>query len=104
MWPTTSRQSRGYGAAWERKRKRILERDGYLCQCKYCKAEDKVTPANEVDHAIPKAKARKLGWTDDQIDADDNLRAINHDCHKRKTLEDEGTKPKQRIGLDGWPV
>lgn len=95
-WPTTSRQSRGYGAEWDKKRIRILERDHYLCQCRHCKAAGRVSPASEVDHITPKAK----GGSDD----DSNLQAINSDCHKRKNLEDQGVKPKVRIGADGWPV
>ena len=105
-WPTTSRQSRGYGAAWDRLRKRILKRDNYLCQCKHCKAEHRVTPASEVDHIVSKAKAKAMGWTTAQINDELNLQAINSDCHVRKTLEDIGAEPKPRvrIGLDGFPV
>jgi 5-methylcytosine-specific restriction protein A len=95
-WPTTSRQSRGYGAAWDRKRKRILERDCYLCQCSYCKAEGRITPASEVDHVKPKAK----GGTDD----DGNLQAINRDCHKRKTLEETGKQRRPKFSAAGRPV
>ena len=95
-WPTTSRQSRGYGRAWELKREQILRRDNYLCQCKQCKAEQRITAANEVDHIVPKAK----GGTDDAS----NLQAINRECHERKSLEDKGIAPRVRIGIDGWPA
>ncbi len=97
-WPTTSRQSRGYGAAWERTRKRILERDNYLCQCRHCKAEGRTTVATDVDHVVPRARGGS--------DHDANLQAINGDCHKRKSIEDQGGKPKLkvRIGIDGFPV
>lgn len=37
------------GKEWERTRKRVLERDGYMCQL--CKKE----PATQVDHIVPKA-------------------------------------------------
>lgn len=103
-WSKLSRQERGYGAEWERTRKRILQRDCGLCQCRHCKAENRVTPAHEVDHIMSKAKAAKLGWSAQRVDADSNLQAINRDCHKRKTIEDEGRKVKVRIGLDGFPV
>jgi 5-methylcytosine-specific restriction enzyme A len=97
-WSTRSRRERGYGPEWDRLRKRILERDSYLCQCKHCKAEGRTTLAHEVDHIVPKSK----GGTDDPR----NLQSINRDCHKRKTLEDEGRQPHERvrIGADGWPV
>lgn len=52
--------------------------------------------ATEVDHITPKAK----GGTDDA----DNLQAINAECHKRKTAEDEGRSHRAQTGLDGWPV
>lgn len=95
-WPSASRQSRGYGRAWDIKRAQILRRDNYLCQCKRCAADGRITPANEVDHIVPKAK----GGTDD----DDNLQAINHECHERKSLDDRGVTLRPTIGIDGWPV
>jgi len=95
MWPTTSRHARGYGRAWDIRRAAVLKRDQYLCQCKHCRAEGRITPANEVDHIVPKAK----GGTDEYA----NLQAINRECHERKTLEErEGLRP--RIGVDGWPT
>ena len=70
-----SRQSRGYGAEWERTRKRILSRDKGLCQP--CMADGKLRPAKQVDHKVPKFE----GGTDD----DDNLQAICLPCHQAKT-------------------
>lgn len=97
-WPTTSRQSRGYDAEWEKKRLRILERDRWLCQCPVCKAGDLVTYANQVHHI----KSKASGGTDD----DKNLASINDECHKRETiLENGGTyRPRRYIGLDGFPI
>lgn len=69
---------RGYGWRWQQLRKRVLARDGYLCQCEDCQKRPMPLVAHEVDHIIPKAE----GGTD----APDNLRAINKDCHRRKTL------------------
>lgn len=93
-WSRTSRHERGYGTQWDKTRLRILKRDNYLCQP--CLAEGRIHTANEVDHRIPKAK----GGTDD----DDNLQAINHDCHVAKTTRENGGTPKRRYGLDGWPL
>ena len=55
-------------------------------------------PASHVDHIMPKEK----GGSDD----DSNLQAINAECHKRKTIEDNGGtyKDRVRIGIDGFPV
>jgi 5-methylcytosine-specific restriction protein A len=75
-----SRQSRGYGAEWDRLRKQVLKRDQYLCQCETCKSAGRITPANEVDHI----RAKALGGTNDLS----NLRAINSACHKAKTARD----------------
>lgn len=103
-WSTESRQSRGYGAEWVKIRKQVLERDGHLCQP--CLKQNRPTVAREVDHITSKAKAAKLGWTQEQVDNMQNLQAICHSCHLRKTTEETGRtyRPKVQIGLDGWPV
>lgn len=105
-WSKESRQSRGYGAAWDQVRKVVLARDCWLCQCNYCKVSCAASIATEVDHIVSKANAKALKWTDAQIDAEANLQAINSDCHKRKTKEEQGKtlRAKVRIGADGWPV
>lgn len=64
-----SRHARGYGAAWNRLRKEILERDNYTCY--RCHGE-----ADGVDHVKPKAQ----GGTDDPM----NLAAICGDCQQKK--------------------
>ena len=97
-WSKTSRRARGYGPEWDRLRLLVLQRDSYLCQCQQCRATGRVTPANEVDHIIPKSRGGRdnLG----------NLQAINHDCHMRKTIMENGGQPRERvtIGEDGWPI
>jgi 5-methylcytosine-specific restriction protein A len=93
-----TRHERGYGAAWDRKRKVIIARDMGLCQP--CQRNGMVTPFAAVDHIKPKAK----GGTDD----DDNLQAICHSCHLEKTAQEaaeaQGRQIRKMIGLDGWPV
>lgn len=89
-----SRHERGYGSAWDRKRKVVMARDFGLCQV--CKRSGRTRLATEVDHILPKAK----GGTDDE----DNLQAICHPCHVDKTAEDEGKRVRPEIGEDGWPV
>lgn len=83
-----SRQSRGYGAEWDKTRLQILKRDNYLCQCADCKAKDRIRPASQVDHIINKA----AGGTDDPS----NLQAINALCHKIKTAREAKAS---RMGL-----
>ncbi|WP_392552913.1 HNH endonuclease signature motif containing protein [Orbus wheelerorum] len=75
-----SRHQRGYGTAWDKLRGRILKRDKYLCQCEECKRFHFIKPATEVDHIIPKAHGGN--------DSLSNLRAINKECHKRKTARE----------------
>lgn len=70
-----SRHERGYGTAWDKQRKRILERDCGLCQP--CKRRGWLTQATMVDHIVPKAE----GGSDD----DTNLQSICGDCHGEKT-------------------
>jgi 5-methylcytosine-specific restriction protein A len=89
-----SRQDRGYGAAWDRLRKQILERDKYLCQV-CLKDHGRVRPAREVDHALGKAK----GGTDDPS----NLRAICVPCHRDKSLREQGKTPRHGCDETGWP-
>jgi 5-methylcytosine-specific restriction protein A len=60
-----------------RTRERILSRDMGVCQCDECRATGAVKAATEVDHYVPLWK----GGTD----ADENLRAINADCHRLKS-------------------
>lgn len=72
-------QGRG-GRPWRRKRDEVLRRDGYLCKCDDCVAENRLLIAHEVDHIVPKAE----GGTDDPS----NLRAINRDCHRAKSAKE----------------
>ena len=94
-----SRHARGYGTAWEKLRERVMQRDCYLCQPCYRATPQRITPAKEVDHVIPKAK----GGTD----ALDNLEAICVPCHRDKSARDQGkvlrTRPRA-FGADGWPL
>lgn len=81
---------RGYDYRWQKKRELILKRDKGLCRCPYCDARPFRRIATEVDHIVSKKRAAKLGWSEDQIEADSNLQSINSQCHKRKTAEEEG--------------
>lgn len=72
----TSRHERGYGTAWEKLRKRILQRDAGLCQP--CLRRGVTTPdCNTVDHKVNKAQ----GGTDDEA----NCQTICASCHRVKT-------------------
>jgi 5-methylcytosine-specific restriction protein A len=103
-WSKESRQSRGYGAEWEKARLRVIERDKGLCQP--CLRDGRVTQFKDVDHVVSRDLAAKRGWTHAKTEHPDNLQCICTDCHKRKTAEEKGGtyRPRVQIGLDGWPV
>lgn len=95
-WGIRNRHALGYGSAWDKLRLVVLKRDGYLCQCLDCKSTGRVRLATDVDHIQPKAK----GGTD----ALDNLQAIHRDCHRVKSMIDQGHTPPRYYGTDGWPL
>lgn len=80
-----SRHARGYGREWSRIRQRIMQRDMGLCQCEECQAAGRTLAAHEVDHRIGKAEWQRRHGSLAGVDDDSNLRAINRDCHRRKT-------------------
>lgn len=88
-----SRHARGYGTAWEKLRKEVMQRDKGLCQP--CVSNGRYTPAHAVDHIVQKAS----GGTDDLA----NLQAICRACHLDKTMTDNGRRKRVTIGHDGWP-
>jgi 5-methylcytosine-specific restriction protein A len=80
-----NRHQRGYGAAWERTRERIFERDHGLCQ-EHLKQGIPHAPAHpECDHVVSKAEAKARGWSEQQIDDDSNLQTLCPECHRAKT-------------------
>jgi 5-methylcytosine-specific restriction protein A len=104
-WSKESRQSRGYGAQWEKIRAKVIERAKGLCE--ECAKHGRVTQGRDVDHIVPKAKAKAMLWNQNKIDNPRNLQYLCLECHKAKTAKDEGRTyhgPRPRIGLDGYPV
>lgn len=103
-WSKESRQSRGYGTEWTKIRKVVIERAKGMCEM--CAAEGRVAMGKDVDHKVPKAKAKRLGWSDAKMDHPSNLWYICKPCHLSKTAAETGRtlRPKVEIGLDGWPV
>ena len=70
-----SAAARGYGSAWQARRRRILARDPW---CRACGTER----TSHVDHVIPRAH----GGSDD----DSNLQGLCTSCHSRKTATQDG--------------
>ncbi|EFI62665.1 MULTISPECIES: HNH endonuclease signature motif containing protein [Comamonas] len=63
-----------------------MQRDACLCQP--CLKLGAVSGAQEVDHIVSKAQAKRLGWTREQMDARENLQAICRACHAVKTARE----------------
>lgn len=64
--------------------------------CVMCEKEGRITLATELDHII----ALHNGGTND----DSNYQGLCSSHHKEKTIKDLNYKPKQVIGLDGYPI
>lgn len=66
---------------WQRIRQVALTRDHYLCQ--HCLRENRITPADVVDHIVPV----RVDWS--KRLSLDNLQSLCHACHNKKTAEDK---------------
>lgn len=99
-----SATERGYGPAWQRLRKQILARDGYRCQCQDCKRDNRLTPATHVDHIVSKADWLRQHGSLERCDDPTNLRAINKDCHARKSAAERGFTLRMGASADGLPL
>ena len=101
---TGTRHERGYGSTWDKLRKKVLERDMYLCQA--CKRDGILTPlgVKPYDHAVDHIKPKAKGGTDDE----DNLEGLCADCHDAKTereaKEGQGARPRPQFDDKGFPV
>lgn len=94
----SSAAERGYGGEWRKIRARVMRRDVGLCQP--CARLGAVSLAQEVDHIVNKAQAKGLGWTQQRVDAEENLQAICKACHKSKTAREAR---RQFSPPPGWP-
>jgi len=103
-WSDVSRHLRGYGTEWTKTRERVMLRDYGICQP--CMRQGHIHVGTEVDHIVSKAEGKRLGWAQSRIECDANLQTICHDAHKAKTAQEQGRtlKPKQTIGIDGFPL
>lgn len=89
-WMKASDESGRGGRPWRRLREQVLRRDGYLCQCEDCAKRAMPLVAHEVDH-IDNTRGSDGRMNDDP----ENLRAINRDCHRKKT-QAEAAKGRRR--------
>lgn len=99
-----SRHARGYGAAWDKLRRVILERDGYRCRCAACVAGARLWPATHVDHIISKAEWLRTHGSLAGCDDPTNLRAMARVCHERKSAEERGYIIRGGADASGMPL
>ena len=81
------------GRALKMRNDRIKLRDQYTCKgCgRICRPDEL-----QVDHITMLA----AGGTE----SDDNLQSLCEQCHEVKSLRERGARPRQAVGLDGWPA
>ena len=89
---------RGYGAKWQRARARFLRMPENVL-CRQCKREGLTVAATIVDHITPHRGDKRLFWDEANWQP---LCKHHHDGWKRSV--EAGRKPKQPIGVDGWPT
>lgn len=70
-----SANERGYGHRWRRLRLMFLRAHPL---CVECQRVGRVVPATDVDHIVTKRDGGTDAW--------DNLQALCHACHSRKTM------------------
>lgn len=78
---------RGYGAKWRRLRAKVmaaiaLDQGWPYALCEHCLKNIKRVKATDLDHKVSK----RLGGTDDP----ENLQALCHSCHSKKTVKEDG--------------
>ena len=71
---------RGYGAKWQRERRKFLDSNPF---CVKCYEEGHLTKATVVDHIKPHRGDQKLFWDRG------NWQALCKRCHDRKTLTED---------------
>ena len=76
-----SAAERGYGYRWRKLRARFLA-DHPLCE--ECLRAGRAVAATDVDHIIPHRGNPDLMWDEE------NLQALCHSCHSRKTASEDG--------------
>ena len=72
--------ARGYGARWNKARKRFLEKNPL---CAECLKAGRYVKATDVDHIVPHRGDPKLFWDEG------NWQALCHRCHSVKTRNED---------------
>jgi 5-methylcytosine-specific restriction protein A len=88
-----SSEKRGYGRRHRELRAQLFAREPL---CRHCKAKGRVKIATVADHILSIAKG---GAIHDIT----NLQPLCERCHSRKSLLEQGKRPRPTFGIDGWP-
>ena len=90
-----SSTARGYGADWQRLRRRKLQTAPL---CEDCKSRGRLTLAVEVDHKIRISERPdlRLDW--------DNLQSLCAPCHAAKSAAERSGRPMRGCDVDGTPT
>lgn len=81
------------GRALQARRARVWSRDPH---CAMCGKLVSFPDGFELDHKV----SLYVGGEDTEV----NCQCLCPDCHRTKTNQDIGYKPKPFIGLDGFPI
>jgi 5-methylcytosine-specific restriction endonuclease McrA len=76
--------SSDYGKGWRSRRKRILDRDGWVCAWCECNLKAPDVKAT-VDHVTSRKQGLAAGWTLEQINDDSNLAAACGTCNSSRS-------------------
>jgi hypothetical protein len=88
-----------YSAKWRSTtRKRILERDGYICGWCSCDLRIKGNIPT-VDHIVSIKTGKERGWTDQEINDDSNLVAACKPCNSSRAHRAGPPKRTRQRGL-----
>ncbi len=96
MFVVDSKKPHLYGTyRWQKKRKAQLQAEPL---CAMCFKRGITTVANIADHIEPHKGDEAKFWGN-------ALQSLCKPCHDSdKQRQERGSKPKARIGTDGWPI
>lgn len=84
-----------YGAKWQRRRLRFLDRNPL---CAFCAKADRIVAATVVDHKTPHKGDLALFW------AETNWQALCTTHHNSNKQAAEHGNDRGQAGLDGYPI
>lgn len=96
-WPTTSRQSRGYGKEHDQVRRKLMA-DPERMWCTECLKEGRYIPGTICDHVIPLSRGGKTGIEHQQ------MLCQRHSDEKTAREAGRDSDPMRGVDRDGRPT